>query len=1471
MTDTEVDPLTVFAQELSELKAKSGATIEYITSFSGKNGNRLPRSTIHQKLKGQTPPDWPFVEAFVLACIARADRVSRLLTVEERDLGAWRIRHDVMKVALQGRRSARRRTGAARQDDTGLFDALLADHRRRLIMRYRHLRLDLLTPNEQEEDRPLLLRSVFVPQSVRAETPSVDLPRDIARRLAEPGDDDAASTADVRQAKLTTRFTRASPEPVLRVLSDPGNRLTAILGNPGSGKSTLAQYLALAMADESDGDSVVGLAGWLPLLVELREYAEPPWRERTFLDFIDHQHGINLPGLPKASLEAYLRDDGRAVVVFDGLDELFDPAFRENVTRQIAGFAAAYGMVRVVVTSRVIGYRKSLLAQAGFAHFTIDDLDEDQIEQFTRAWYRLACPDDAAEAERRRKRVVEAVAASPSLRELAGNPLLLTILVIIGRRQELPRDRRRVYEHAAKVLVERWDVERYLRDSRIDTSFIEWEDKIELLQRIARRMQETRSAGTGNHISGDDLVAEFDAYLRERFGHTPAESRPVARAMIKQLHERNFILSHFGSDVYGFVHRAFLEYFSAAEIVHRLRDAPEHWPAAQFVTDVFGAHWADSAWHEVLLLVAGMVPERLAAAAIDHLLSAHPLWFVNDEGPAHILLAIRCLGEVRKIHALEPQCVAVTDAVISIWEVLRERWWRLSDFGTKGTVADSVSRAMLPVVAGAGGRWPGRHRYSSWLRCAMARRERFSRPPLLGYTSEPILLAAVLGAGEPGVRDHLTSLTLDDDEGTRSAAAAALPTAWRDATAVSALHRLASGDPDAFVRVLAIDALAANHAADPATLSLLQARADAEGDEDTIAAVIRAVLTVAREDPATRQLLSTMARSADPYVRKAALESLYDGWADDPDVVALLHDSAINDVHPDVRAFTTGAVAAGGAWLRERLGDPHPAVRAAAVEALATARDPAFRQHLRGVVDDPDPLVRQAAVGAAASMGNEDADALAWLVDLTRKDDPIVRAAAIEALADGWATDPATQVVLDHASKDREPDVRRVAIHKLIERSHRADGAAALLMLFGTDPDAEVRRSAVIALATVRDDKPGVQAWLRERAAADLDPEVRQAATAGALNGRARDADLGSWLRARLLAEPDPATQLAVVQALIAGWSHDAATTSWLQELAEIDLRAEVRATVLSAVTVRWPPDDRWLPFVRARATDDPDENVRTAAIHTLAVGWPRGPGVEPLLRERSVRDGAGQVRAAALRALAIGGPDETDALALLCERIRIDPDPDVREHLVNALTVGGAPDPRVGPLLREVMGSDADSDVRQAAMRAVVAAFAGDADLPDQLRRLAAADPHPAVRTSAVQALGIGWHDHPETMPFLLERADDERDVRVRTAIANHLAQPCNQAPLPLLQDIAVTAPDPDVRREVLQHIAAAWRHDPDVGAWLVARAVQDLHHEVRLAAVEVLQVGWSDVPEAAAAVRDRAERDPHPEVRRRAAFAPQ
>ncbi|MGW9211042.1 NACHT domain-containing protein [Embleya sp. NPDC055664] len=555
---------------------------------------------------------------------------------------------------------------AAAGDDTGASesqDAAFARERReylhRVCDRYRRVDLEILTPLDAQDEHPeMLLREVFVPQNVRENPPPfelLDLPREVLRRLADgehiPALPDRLDRERLEQARPAYRDRPAHP--VLDALARTDRAV--ILGGPGAGKSTLARFAMLALATaelEPHTDTTTVPADWegrLPLLVELRSYADPMWRGRGFLDLIDELGREHNLGLPKTRLKAFLDDGGRALVVFDGLDEIFDPDTRADVVARIEGFASLYRGVRTIVTSRVIGYRRAALDAAGFTTHMLQDLEPAQIEAFATAWYDRSCKGDPQAGTRMRARLLDAIADSKAVAELAGNPMLLTILAIIARRRELPRDRRTVYRHAVTVLIEHWDVNKHL--GHTENSGLprpEPDDKLAMLHRVARRMQDGPAGLAGNHLAAKDLIEELTAYFTDELKYPHDRARTAARAILSQFQHRNFILSSFGAGLYGFVHRAFLEYLAADDINERLTNRDLE---VSELLDLFATHAHDPAWRETLLLLVGMIPNKFAAA-VTRLRDATPTWQPHLRLPTTSLLALSAVGEIRHLPTL---------------------------------------------------------------------------------------------------------------------------------------------------------------------------------------------------------------------------------------------------------------------------------------------------------------------------------------------------------------------------------------------------------------------------------------------------------------------------------------------------------------------------------------------------------------------------------------------------------------------------------------------------------------------------------------------------------------------------------------------------------------------------------------------------------------------------------------------------
>jgi hypothetical protein len=790
-----------------------------------------------------------------------------------------------------------------------------------------------------------------------------------APRLAETGAVDSSELPlhldQETLVRVRQSFEARPARPVLEVLADAAGHRIVLLGDPGAGKSTLARYLAVVLALRNDS-LPPGLTGLLPVLIELRSYAEVRRHCKNFLDYLDDQHrnSDERLGLPHDVLERLLNASGRTLVIFDGLDELFDPKARESVSRQITGFAGRYPGARILVTSRHVGYQRSAFDSAKFHHHLLQDLDRDQISAFAKHWFRISCSGNPAGAARLEHRLLDAVDGSPAVRELAGNPLLLTILAIIGRRHELPRDRLTVYQHAVTVLVEHWDFQKHIDRVAPDLPPLDRRDKLDLLRLIARRMQEAPAGLAGNHIAGPDLLEMFQLYLAESHGLPPGRARVAARAMLEQFRQRSFVLSRFGGEVYGFVHRAFLEYLAAADIDERFsnRELSEE----DLIEGVFGRRWQDPAWHEVLLLLTGM-REPYGGRIVDRLLRADPLWYLRRGAlPQHIFLAARCLGEVRRPNALGHRNIMVVRALIDVLDVLENRIW-------DNSLATAIRRQVLPVMARMDARWSARETYLAWYRV---------RSLMTGRRRSPDTNPDHVATSLANALDHAGSLR-----------------PWMSLVSVIG--------GDATVRQAAVDSVATRWPDHPDTVPLLDLCATGDMSWAVRCTATAGLATTSPDRPETRRFLCLQAAAdGDAYVRQVAIDAIATGWPDRAEHFALIAGFATDDDSAETRRAAINASVLG--WPNH-------------IGTFALLADRA--------VDDPDDEVRQAAVEALILGWLDHPGTLPLLLDLAYTDDSqFVRHAAIEGIVTGRRESPETPALLhDRAIGDSEGFVRLTA------------------------------------------------------------------------------------------------------------------------------------------------------------------------------------------------------------------------------------------------------------------------------------------------------------------------------------------------------------------------------------------------------------------------------------------------------------
>lgn len=721
---------------------------------------------------------------------------------------------------------------------------------------------------------------------------------------------------------------------VTEIAADPQLDHLVILGDPGSGKSTLLQYLMLAWAEATTSSDK------LVLLIEVEEYARlrKLGEVTSFIGYL-HAGAVVRWHFDEQQLTDWLHNHP-SLALFDGLDEIVDPRLRDEVSVAIHRFADEYPRARVLVTSRRVEFRHHAWQAEGFRVFVLQELDDTQIADFLARWHRATYEDEVA-ASSRNARLMAAMQQSSAIRRLASNPLLLTMMAILSRAQELPRGRAQLYEQCVLLLLHRWKAEiATSQDSVLARGSLDYEDKRNLLVRVASVTQAQEGGLAGNLIDEETLEKTLSNGLKGLGNPNP---RRAAQELIGQLRGRNFMLSSVGPRVYGFVHRTFLEYFCALDIKDRFENE-QVLSLEELKTDFFG-RWRDPSMHEVLRLLCGMLAPRFVAEILT--------WLVHQGAPhsqSAVLLAARCLNEVRKRHE-----VGEADALVRryIEQALR---------------ADSTQQNVMGVMSLIANVWRSDAGIVPWLRARMQPgegphiRAAALRELARGWPDDPqvfpMLIASAQDDSSSGVRataimelqqrrgDDSASLKIvkvcaesDKESEARAAAIGALSVRWKDDPRTPIwLKAQLETDQSSSVRQTIMRELARKWHADPSVVATLKERARSDISKDMRRTAIEELARRSHDDAETLDILKERA-SVDPEssVRWAALREVTRGWSDAPKILEWLEERGVVDDNAMVRSFAIQLIASGWAgdpptrrWLKVRAqSDPDRTVREA--------------------------------------------------------------------------------------------------------------------------------------------------------------------------------------------------------------------------------------------------------------------------------------------------------------------------------------------------------------------------------------------------------------------------------------------------------------------------------------------------------------------------------------------------------------
>ncbi len=484
------------------------------------------------------------------------------------------------------------------------------------------------------------------------------------------------------------------PLAALEALARPAARLL-LLGAPGSGKSTFLNHLALCLAGaalcerragepQPEGGWPALLPGWphgalLPVRVVLRELAAfaplaqaPRGTEALLLDFLRASLGAHAAAVEP--LERALTE-GRAILLFDGLDEVVGEPILSRVVACIDAACGTYARCPALVSCRVLDYQANPRRQLrGFAVETLAALDEPQVERFIDAWYaELAATGRQMLGNAAALR--QAVAARAELRALARLPLLLTMMAIVhAGKGTLPDARALLYAECVELLLLRWRQEPGQKEilEQLELPQFRSADLLALMARLgyAAHQQAERSAQ-------DDRPADLPLTLVRTLleeGFAPyAAGDPLRRdrlvsLVLHAIATRNgLLLKQSGEvgEVYTFPHRTFQEFLAGHHIQGQERD--------YLLRGL--AHAAQPHWHEALTLMVGY-------QVLEKRVLERPLTLVAqllDGGPQQQVLAGELLIQIGRERAggYNPAMVQPR----GLWQRARDTLLRLSAQG----------------------------------------------------------------------------------------------------------------------------------------------------------------------------------------------------------------------------------------------------------------------------------------------------------------------------------------------------------------------------------------------------------------------------------------------------------------------------------------------------------------------------------------------------------------------------------------------------------------------------------------------------------------------------------------------------------------------------------------------------------------------------------------------------------------------
>lgn len=327
-----------------------------------------------------------------------------------------------------------------------------------------------------------------------------------------------------------------------------------ILGNPGAGKSLLLKSIQLYIC----GDNNIkikneSIKSRVPFRIELKNYLSYKKQYAgNILKYISHslECEYSIINILDSNLNKVFQTY-ESLVLFDGLDEIFDLNDKIEVKQDIENFHKLYKKVRSIVTSRFIGYNDAKLDEKSFCELSMLSFNSNQIKDYVHKWYLLE-ENDKTQREREISDFISKMSNVDN--ELLGNPLLLSLIVILYRNNlKIPESKLEIYQSCTHTLVDKWDS---IKNLNIDLDKEILQKKEPIFSDLAYWQYEKLSSKEPNvtFYLAKKLVSES---LVKKSLADDDNCESLAEAFLDYAQKRSIYFDN------NFTHKTFLEYYTA--------------------------------------------------------------------------------------------------------------------------------------------------------------------------------------------------------------------------------------------------------------------------------------------------------------------------------------------------------------------------------------------------------------------------------------------------------------------------------------------------------------------------------------------------------------------------------------------------------------------------------------------------------------------------------------------------------------------------------------------------------------------------------------------------------------------------------------------------------------------------------------------------------------------------------------------